>query len=240
LKRFSILWTKSTVIESLFDYILRYSYLLPIIAFILFHRKTGYDARVIIVLVYCCLMFLTTSAHKYIPQGSTIFTLFQSWFTFIEYLAFALIFLYSIENKNFRTLIVVLSGGFVLFQVLFALTAKKKHLDSVPVAVETILIFLFVFYFLYQEFTKETQLLVRNSMFWISIGIFFYLAGSFFFNILANHMSTEELVKYWYYSFLFDIIKNILIAIGLSVHRQKNRADSVPYLDMDFGQTANH
>ena len=77
-------------------------------------------------------------------------------------------------------------------------------------------------------------------MFWISIGIFFYLAGSFFFNILANHMSKEELKQYWYYSFLFDIIKNGLIAVGLSVHRQKNRTESIPYLDMDFSQTANH
>lgn len=169
-----------------------------------------------------------------------MFLLYQSWFTFIEYLAFASIFFYSIENKKFRALIIILSLSFVVFQAVFTLTANSRHLDSVPVGVETILIFLFIFYFLYQEFKKESQLLVRNSMFWISTGIFFYLAGSFFFNILANHMTIAELQKYWYYSFLFDIVKNVLIAIGISVHRHKNRPDSIPYLDMDFSQTAKH
>jgi hypothetical protein len=113
-------------------------------------------------------------------------------------------------------------------------------LDSIPVGVETILIFLYIFYFLYQEFKKENQLLIKNSMFWISMGIFFYLAGSFFFNILANHMSKAEIDEYWYYTYLFDIVKNILIAIGLFVYKQKNRTEPLPFLDMDLNHSTNH
>ncbi len=112
-------------------------------------------------------------------------------------------------------------------------------MDSVPVGVETILVFLFTFYFFYEEFKKENQLLIRKPMFWISIGIFFYLAGSFFFNILANHMTQEELDDYWYYTYLFDIVKNICIVIGFIIYKPKNKMDSLPYLDMDLNHTTN-
>ena len=166
--------------------------------------------------------------------------LYQGTFTLIEYITFASIFLYSIEQGRFKKIIIGLSLCFTIFQVIFIFNSNKSHLDSVPVGVETILIFLYCFYFLYQEFKKENQLLLKNSMFWISIGIFFYLAGSFFFNILANHMTAAELDEYWFYSYLFDIIKNILITVGLIIYKQKKGLKPMPYLDMDLKQPINH
>lgn len=167
--------------------------------------------------------------------------MYQGTFTLIEYITFAIIFLYSIEKKGFKKLIIILSFCFTVFQVLFISNSTRIHLDSVPVGIETILIFLYCFYFLYQEFRKENQFLLRNSMFWVSIGIFFYLAGSFFFNILANHMTSAELDQYWSYSYLFDVIKNMLITIGLLIYKQKKELKSVPYLDIDLEQqTTNH
>ena len=154
---------KSTNIESLFDYILRYSYLLPIITFFLFYKRSGYDRKTIVILTYCILLFATVSVHKYIPKDPSVFFLYQSLFTFLEYLAFALIFLYSIDNRAFKKVIIGSSVGFIIFQVLFTFSANSVHLDSVPVGVETILVFLFIFYFLYQEFRKESQLLVRSE-----------------------------------------------------------------------------
>lgn len=166
--------------------------------------------------------------------------MWQGAFTLIEYITFAIIFLYSIERKAFKKLIIALSLCFTIFQVIFIFNSNRSNLDSVPVGIETILIFLYCFYFLYQEFKKENQLLLRNSMFWISIGIFFYLAGSFFFNILANHLSSAELHQYWSYSYLFDVIKNILITVGLLIYKQKKGLKPMPYLDMDLKQTINH
>jgi hypothetical protein len=76
-------------------------------------------------------------------------------------------------------------------------------------------------------------------MFWISIGIFFYLAGSFFFNILANQLP-KEIMKIWFYTYLFDIIKNILIAIALVLYKQKKEKKSIPYLDIEWHNTIKH
>ncbi len=74
------------------------------------------------------------------------------------------------------------------------------------------------------------------------IGIVFYLAGSFFFNILVNDIPKEQQDKYWVYTYLFDIIKNLLfvIAILLFVKQPKKTSikTTIPYLDID--QTIKH
>jgi hypothetical protein len=228
---------KAKFIENLFDYILKFSYLLPLIAFLIFHKKIGYDKRVVIILVYSAVIFLALYIFPIIPRQYKL--LYQGTFTLIEYITFATIFLYSIERKGFKKIIIVLSLCFAIFQVIFIFNSNKSHLDSVPVAIEAILIFLYCFYFLYQEFKKENQLLLRNSMFWISIGIFFYLAGSFFFFVLANHMTSAELEQYWSYSYLFDVIKNILLTVGLLIYKQKEGLKAMPYLDMDLERTIN-
>lgn len=65
----------------------------------------------------------------------------------------------------------------------------------------------------------------------------FYLAGAFFFYILANHLDKKEVNEYWYLSYNADIIKNILFAVGILVYAKnseysKQRNTSIPYLDM--------
>jgi len=73
-------------------------------------------------------------------------------------------------------------------------------------------------------------------MFWIVCGIIFYLGGSFFFNILANHLTQAVLSKYWFYSYSFDIIKNVLFAIAITLFAKQNRKnikEITPYLDID-------
>jgi hypothetical protein len=66
-----------------------------------------------------------------------------------------------------------------------------------------------------------------------------YLAGSFFFYILANHIGKKQLDEYWKLTYLTDIIKNIFITIAIFVYAfspkesiKKESSSSVPYLDM--------
>ncbi len=65
----------------------------------------------------------------------------------------------------------------------------------------------------------------------------FYLAGAFFFNLLANHLDKREVNEYWYLSYNADIIKNILFTVGVLVFAKnsaesKHRSTNIPYLDM--------
>lgn len=65
----------------------------------------------------------------------------------------------------------------------------------------------------------------------------FYLAGAFFFNLLANYLDKKEVNEYWYLSYNADIIKNILFTVGILIftknsEQSKQRNKNIPYLDM--------
>jgi biotin transporter BioY len=97
----------------------------------------------------------------------------------------------------------------------------------------------YIFYYFYEELNEpKGNHLSENYCFWFATGILIYLSGSFFFNILANIMDRDEITKYWFLSYIADIIKNILLAIGLRVMAKqtpnhKNVKKNIPYLDMN-------
>lgn len=226
------------------------SYILPIAVFLLLRKKVVHEARLTTIIIYCIVIFALLFVYKYLPKGA-MRKVHWSVYTFVEYNSFALVFWQSIISKKFKILIVILSVCFICFQVMyflaFTLSSKHVNLDSVAIGIETILIFVYSFFYLYQEFRNpNTPFIVMNPMFWIVCGIIFYLGGSFFFNILANHLSQEVLDDYWYYSYLFDIIKNILFAVAVPFAAResgKKIKDHLPYLgidEIDVDQMAKH
>ncbi|HVT85373.1 MAG TPA: hypothetical protein VHD35_09215, partial [Chitinophagaceae bacterium] len=72
--------------------------------------------------------------------------------------------------------------------------------------------------------------------FWFVIGILLYLGGSFFINILANHLSTEEVAKYSSVTNIAEVIKNILFTIAMIMYARQPKETapekSIPYLDL--------
>jgi hypothetical protein len=145
----------------------------------------------------------------------------------------------NINSKLLRKIIAALSILFVVFHILFYLTVSINRLDSIPVGVETILLFIFIFLFFYEQFKgSRTFYIYNHNGFWISFGILVYLGGSFFFNILANHMAQEQVDEYFFLTYIADLIKNILfiVAAVVFVKQQNNKTQqhptSIPYLDM--------
>lgn len=199
-------------------------------------KKIYSEPRVISVVIYSLIIFLLLYFHNSLPKDYRKFS--RLFYTFIEYVTFAFIFWYSIRNRNLKKIILILSLGFISFQFIDYFVFSYRRLDSVPIGIETILIFVYSFLYLYEEFRRiESQSIITKPEFWLIVGIVFYLAGSFFFNILANNFTTKEMDAYWYYSYLFDDIKNILFVISIFLfakqERKKPGKKNVPYLDID-------
>ncbi|HVZ57073.1 MAG TPA: hypothetical protein VG870_10480 [Chitinophagaceae bacterium] len=101
---------------------------------------------------------------------------------------------------------------------------------------ETILVYIYIFYFLYEFFvTTNNDYVYNNHCFWFAIGIMIYLGSSFFLYILANNISQEVHDRYWFITYIAEIIKNILFSAAIVVHakRFKTKAPDrqFPYLD---------
>lgn len=221
------------MLEKLFLHILTYSYLLPAFLILFFNKKTLRQKTHVALFFYSILFFILLYIDPSIPAKYR--KIFYQAYTFFEYSFFAFLLFDNIKNWNLKKTILISSILFYLFQIIYYFNFKFRSLDSIPIGIETILIFIYTFYYLYEYF-KNTELpdVNQNYFFWIITGIIFYLASSFFFYILSNNLSQEQAHKYWFISYIFDIIKNILFGIAVIVYAKKQfkpKEQKLPDLD---------
>ena len=158
-------------------------------------------------------------------------------YTFVEFFFFLLIYWQNITEKKFRILTGATFLAFVAFQVIYFFSVNNSKIDNIPVGIETLLMYTCIFYFFYERFKNiDDQYIYNHYCFWISIGIMIYLGGCFFFYILGNHIPPKQLDNYWYFTYIVEIVKNILFAVavavfGRSYSRQKIPNQNIPFLD---------
>lgn len=227
---------KIQTIEKLFLYIVALSYLLLPVSFVFSKSKIKNLFPLLLGLygiVFCCLIM----SYEYIPKE--LRPHFKTIYTFLEYSFFAFVFWKNIEGKKIKHFILIASVLFFALQVFYLLTTSVHLLDTIPIGVETILIFIYIFFFFY-EFSRNSNgsYIFGHSCFWISVGTLIYLGGSFFFFILIEHLSKEQITEFGNLTFVAEIIKNILFAVALFVYARypyknpKKNSNSLPYLDM--------
>lgn len=222
---------KSKYIEKLFQHIVIYSYLfLPLLFLLGKHKKR--DSKIIA--LYGIVFFLLLFFFYDIPRDYR--KLYNYLFTFLEYIFFASLYFNNIINKKIKVFIIALSLLFVLFQVFHYTKTDNYRIDSIPIGVESILIFVYIFLFFLETLNQPNQgFIYLNHCFWVSVGILVYLGGSFFINILANTLSREEFDKYWYLNYVADTIKTLLFAVALILlakkPNEKMTKTKIPFLD---------
>jgi hypothetical protein len=160
-------------------------------------------------------------------------------YTFLEYSVFAFIFWSNVKSKKIRLFILIASLLFLAFQFYYAISGKVRKIDSVPIGIETILMLLYIVYFFYEFSRNISNLFIYNHyLFWIAVGILIYLGGSFFFFMLINNLSKEQLDAFGDLTFIAEILKNILFSVAIFVftknptNNNKEKSTSIPFLDM--------
>ncbi len=56
---------------------------------------------------------------------------------------------------------------------------------------------------------------VLGPSFYIVVGILVYIGSNFFFNLLANVITQEQNEQYWHFTYIPEIIKNIIFAVSI-------------------------
>jgi hypothetical protein len=128
---------------------------------------------------------------------------------------------------------------FIIFQIAYVTSTAHKRLDSIPIGIETILLFLYIFYFFY-EFSKQIKdtFIYNHYTFWIAVGILIYLGGSFFFFILVNELDKNQRDNFGILTYIAEIIKNLLFAFSIFIYKKfstnkiHNLHKNIPNLDM--------
>jgi hypothetical protein len=224
---------KIQTIEKLFFNIVTYSYLLLPLTFLITILKTR---KTILFFVYGIIFFLL-NLFLYLYTSPALQKFYLNSYTFLEYLFFTWVLWKEIRNRKLRMAMLILSVLFFAFQVFYFFNSSINHIDSVPVGIETILQLVYILFFFYQYFKEiDTRYIYNEPCFWFVFGILIYLGGSFFLNILAGHLSEQEMLKYWYITYIAEVIKNILFTIAMFMYARQPKGTtpekSIPYLDL--------
>lgn len=217
-------------------FIVTYSYLILPLAFLLFKCKLK-DKVPTVIALYGLLAFFYLAYYDNIPKDFKQYA--QTCYTFFEYLVFTLIFWHNVKSKTFKAFVFIATVAFIIFQIIFLVTTTHKRLDSIPIGVETILLFVYIFYFFY-EFSRQVKdtFIYNHYTFWMAVGIMIYLGGSFFFYILINHLDKDQVEKFGNITFVAETIKNVLFAFSMflytkyPVNKIHNHSKNIPNLDM--------
>jgi hypothetical protein len=143
----------------------------------------------------------------------------------MEFILFVSFLHFHIRRALARKALLIASICFTVFYFAFtAFAGEGLQFDSIQIGVETIIILVFAYYYLYERMNDTNTLFIYNTYpFWIVIGIVLYLSGSFFLYISINSLSNEEIVKYWVITNIFSIIKSILFTIAIVMHAKPTR-----------------
>ncbi|MFL5745241.1 MAG: hypothetical protein ACJ751_11275 [Niastella sp.] len=153
--------------------------------------------------------------------------LFLSTYTLVEFFLFSYFIWLIIEGRMFKKVIATVSTLFIIFICYYFFTTKWNFFDSVPVACESILIFTFSLYYLFEQINKPRVLFIYNtSMFWVILGFLVYLAGSFFIYTFVDEIDSRDIGKFWFITFIFNTIKNLFFSIAFSLREAKDKNSS--------------
>ena len=210
-------------IENLFSFLHYFGNIIFIILVLFFFNKTKKEKPLFLIAIYCLIDTLLNVFQSYI--SNPLFKYYcWSTFTFVEYSIFTYTIYSCLKNSKVKTLILVISLLFILFTTVFNIVTNFQKIDSIPIGIETILILLFSFYFLYEQTNDPKSLFIYNKYrFWLIIGFMLYLAGSFFVFLYASGLSTDILHQYWFITNCFYVTMIVLFLVALFIHLKKSR-----------------
>jgi len=216
--------------------IVTYSYL--IFPFLFLFLKGKFKEGFLLLLAFYGLAFFSLIFFDgFIPKD--IKKYYQGFYTFLEYSIFTYIFWVNIKNNAFRKFVLVVSILFIVFELYYVSSTSLQRLDSIPIGIETILIFIYIFGFFF-EFSKNVKdtFIYNHYCFWLSVGILIYLGGSFFYYILVNHLNEEDVERFGNLTYIAEILKNLLFCIAIFMYKKypinkpHNHSKNIPNLDM--------
>lgn len=193
---------------------------LPILVFLFFFKRNN-QRQVWVIFLYAISSCISDSIVHYAKIDQITYFYSVSAFTVIEFTLFSAYFhsIYKANRpKNFLVFGFILFIAVATYNVFFD---KKHRFDSLPTAVESILIILYsLFYFNEQLRIPETSFIYSTKTFWIVISILLYLAGTFILFVCIAYMTEKEQITYWPIASIANITKNILLSVAFMLRIQ--------------------
>ena len=212
---------KISILRVIFDYFCIYSDIIPAILFLFVISK--HQDKGLWVLFFLNVYSFANNLVIVSGLSSTLNLnnyLLYRLYTVLGYTLIALFFYKSIISKIIKRGIIISFAVFVIYAVYDYIISPTESFDSIPSALEAILIIVFAIFYLFEQMKNPKVFFIYTlDKFWIVASLLIYYAGTFFLFIYAESYFADPSFNenYSLINNIFLLIKNIIFSIGLLV-----------------------
>jgi hypothetical protein len=145
----------------------------------------------------------------------------------VEGIAFMVYLFMIISSEVAKKVLIGLGVFFLLFSIVDMTRSKAESFDSIPTAVECLILIGFSIYFFYEQLKNPDSLFLYNTPnFWIVVGIILFFSGSFFVFIYAQNNSKSPEFSYTFrmINMICGLIENILFLIAFLIAKNESKS----------------
>lgn len=205
------------------------SSLLPLISAVFFMRKKD-DRILMVLLLYSAYSFLTDISIILLSKNYLLtadnYASILSLFTIVEFLSFSFLFLLIFKKPIIKKIIKGAIFVFIPICLLnfFLQKNRNTNIDTIPITFQAIFFMsLSIYYFLDQIKNPTIYFIYYESEFWIVTTILIYLSGTFFIYLFSSNLTQNDLDRFWFINYLFNILKNILITLVFFLRKNNHK-----------------
>jgi len=163
----------------------------------------------------------------YYLKKPTVYLTLVKFYTIIEYGLFSLMFYYFFNSKTIKKVILISIIPFTIFSVI-NLFYNQYNFSNYPLLYEFISFMIFIIFYFYEKMKIEYTVPVYNLIsFWISVGLFFYFTGNFFFLLFSSTNIGKTFINQMQIIYtVVTITKNLLLCFSLHGSETKSEQNN--------------
>jgi hypothetical protein len=143
-----------------------------------------------------------------------------SSYQFLEFYLLTFIYYQAFLQPSISKILILAGLIFCFFSLLDLLYLQHEGINSYTKSFSAIFFIVLSIAYFYQLLRDMPSLQIHHlPMFWINAAVLFYFAGNFFLFILSDYLikvMNNNLIVYWSFHNLVNVIKNVLFAVGMA------------------------
>lgn len=216
---------------------------LPLIFCILFYKKLNTKALKVF-FIYASVKFLLTGllfiARYYSPNRETYLLVLRFDLIF-EYLILSFFYWHLIRSVVVRRILLLSNIPFVAFCLFIYFQTDNARFHYGPTLIELLVFIIVIIYYFFERMRLSVATPVYQTLnFWISVGLFVYFSGVFFYILLVEtyyRKSDRILNELKLISCSVVILKNLILGFATTVKEAAEGSEEYEFnipLDMDL------
>jgi len=165
-----------------------------------------------------------------VPMKGKEYNIPQNVYLVLQLIIISLLFYKAVLGK-YKGLFISVTLGFLVFGFINILFIQKNDINTYTKTLSSvILIFYCVLYYYRLLVDLPVQHLHKLPMFWYSMAFLMYNAGTLFLMLFTSYLVEvlhNDLLIYWTFHNILDIVQNLIVMVGLWKELQHIRSRSL-------------